>query len=216
LRTTHLEDSCRLLEDTPGRRLLGWSPPSMSPSGPWITLAPEWLVDRNFDRTVEPENGGLCPLFHFVDVRQYPGLVEKRLLRAVQTKENLKIAAVRRHSVRLLGCWCPRAEEDVQRAVGILLHTSAVRRAAGARCLANQRVRLAVVRGGGPVQLHGRVRWDVNGRPSCKIISERSKIRSKQFGNHARGALGTVVLHRLKMRRSSERFHHRLCNHFGL
>jgi hypothetical protein len=48
------------------------------------------------------------------------------------------------------------------------------------------------------------------------IISmrERSKTSSKQFGNHARGARGAVVFHRLKVRRSSEGFDHRLCNHF--
>src|SRR5215472_15606777 len=99
--------------------------------------------------------------FHLLDVRQYPGLVEKRLFRAVQTEEDFEIAAVRRHPVRVLACGRPRAEEYVQRAVGILLHAAAVRRTAGARRLADQRVRLAVVRGGRPVQLHRRVRRDV-------------------------------------------------------
>jgi hypothetical protein len=59
---------------------------------------------------------------YFLDIRQYPGLVEERLLRTIEAEEDLKLdARLSRNPVRLLARRRFGSEVDVHRAVGILL-----------------------------------------------------------------------------------------------
>src|SRR5499426_3490447 len=92
-------------------------------------------------------------------VRQDPGLFKKFLLRCVGTEHQLETARrIGRYPVGLLpGRWS-RAEENVDRAVGILLHVGNLRGAARARHVPDQRMRSPVVGGDRPVLLDRGIR----------------------------------------------------------
>ena len=71
---------------------------------------------------------------------------------------NLRVG-IGRHPVRLLARRRLRAEVEVDRAVGVLLHLGDLRRAAGARHVADQRMGLPVVGRDRPILLDRRVGW---------------------------------------------------------
>src|SRR5262245_5995342 len=77
------------------------------------------------------------------DVGQPPHLVKKLLLRRIETEHQLELARrIGRHPVRLLSGRRLGAEKDVDRAIGVLLHLGSIRRAARARHVLDQGVRL--------------------------------------------------------------------------
>ena len=75
------------------------------------------------------------------DVRQFPCLVEKGLLRPMQAEENLKFSiGAGGNPVRLLACRRLGPEVDIHRTVGVLLKPWGLGGAAGPLHVADQRM----------------------------------------------------------------------------
>ena len=113
-----------------------------------------------------------------LDIRQPPGLVEERLLRAVKAEQHFEPAAgAGRHPVRLLPSGAVGPKYDLDRPVGIPLQARRVERAARPGHVPDQRVRRAVIDRRRPVELDRRVRRHVRGdrcrrrRRDCRSLS---------------------------------------------
>src|SRR5499426_790933 len=116
------------------------------------------LLPSETSLVVRPESLGSW-LFHFLDIRQRPFLLEERLLGTVNAEQDFELpAGAGGNPVRFLALGCLRAEIDVDRAVRVLLQSDVLRGAAEPFLIADERMSRAIVGGRGPVLRDRRVR----------------------------------------------------------